>query len=184
MSASAAAKCTSLLNVKKKKFTNLRLVAINVSNSVANLPWHFSSRTSQEYLIVFATTFIKIHRLTKCLRLTTLTIYMHIVTCGRTVGAQSRQLSCLRSVLLSPFSFGLLIVRQPRQATHTTNVTDHHNIHQAASDPANITSIQYFTSLQTTLLSHTIRMGPSEHNILGSHCAANCTLQTHHTTRH
>ena len=103
---------------------------------------------------------------------------MHIVTCGRTVGVQSRQLSCLRFVLLPPFPFGLLMVGQARQATHTTNVTDHHNIHQAASDPANITFIQYFTSQQTSLLCHIIRIGPSKHNILGSHCAAHCTLHT------
>lgn len=106
--------------------------------------------------------------------------YAH--TCGRTVGAQSRQLSCLRLVLLSPFPFGLLMVGQAREATHTTNVTDHHNIHQTASDPANITFTQYFTSLQTTPLCHIIRMDPSNRNILGYHCSAHCTLHTVATT--
>ena len=103
---------------------------------------------------------------------------MHIITCGRTVGAQSRQLSCLRFVLHSPLPFGPLMVRQARQATHSTNVTDRHNIHQAARDPANITFIQYFTSPQTTPLCHIFRKGPSEHNILGPHCAAHCSLYT------
>jgi hypothetical protein len=94
---------------------------------------------------------------------------MHIVTCGRTIVALSRQLSCLRFVLISPLPFGLLMVWQARQATRFTTVTDHHNIHQAVSDPANITFIQKVTSLQTTLFCHIIRMGPSKHNILGSH---------------
>jgi hypothetical protein len=141
----------------KNNFTSLRLF-VTVSNYLTNLLWHFSSRTSQVHVILFAATLQRFHRLSKCLRSTTVTIHMHIVTCGRTVGAQSRQLSYLRFVLLSLLPFGLLIVRQTRQATHSTNVTDHHNIHQTASDPANITFIQYFTSLQTTQLCHIIRM--------------------------
>jgi len=103
---------------------------------------------------------------------------MHIVTCGRTVGALSRQLSCLRFVLISPLPFGLHMVRQARQAARSTTVTDHHNIHQAVSDPANITFIQYVTSLQTTLFCHIIRTGPSKHNILGSHYTKHSSFDT------
>ena len=90
---------------------------------------------------------------------TTMALDIHIFTCGRTVGAQSRQLSCLWFVSPSPLRFGLLMVRQARQAKHLTHATDNHDMHQAARGPNHSTFIYYHTSLQTQHFVVTLSVG-------------------------
>jgi len=160
MAVSVAATCTNLSNVKKKKyFTNSHLVAINVSNQAANLPWHSVQerhKNTSSFILLHHKDFNGYQSACAPLQWLYIYIYMNIVTCGRTVGAQSRQLSCFWFLLLSYFPFRAShgSASPPSNAHHERNWPPQHSRSTKWSSRYHFHTVLHFTTNNTTFLSH------------------------------